>query len=300
MQITMNRRRLTVAAAFVVAVIAAPLAVAAVAGKGASSPTLVRAASPAALRSAPGAIYSPDTTRSTGDNPYQLVKSQTFTANQFECVIPGFQGGVNFAIDEVSVFADSEIGMTMQGAWLRVWTKLGPNLQTDSVFTDVPLTLDSGGKHAFRSDGVRIVAKPNPFALAAVGDIYELYLCVQNGATVGRVIAVFTGQKTPPGTPTAASIRDFTARPQAKGATLRWTTGSESSLLGFNVWRFRNGKGVKVNRTLIRAKRSGEPAGASYSFVDAKPGARRGLSYRLQLVDVQGKRTWYAAFAIPA
>jgi hypothetical protein len=27
-------------------------------------------------------------------------------------------------------------------------------------------------------------------------------------------------------------------------------------------------------------------------------GAKRGLTYRLQLVDLKGKRTWYATFAI--
>ena len=104
----------------------------------------------------------------------------------------------------------------------------------------------------------------------------------------------------PPPPPTAASMRDFTARPIARGALLRWTTGTESSLLGFNVWRFHNGSGVKVNRTLVLAKRSGEAGGASYTFLDRHPGARRGLSYRLQLVDLQGKRSWYTAFAIPA
>jgi hypothetical protein len=53
-----------------------------------------------------------------------------------------------------------------------------------------------------------------------------------------------------------------------------------------------------MNRALIRTKRSGEAAGAAYSFIDRAPGARRGLTYRLQLVDLKGKRSWYAAFAI--
>jgi hypothetical protein len=84
------------------------------------------------------------------------------------------------------------------------------------------------------------------------------------------------------------------------GALLRWTTGTESNLLGFNVWRYRGSNGVKVNRTLVRAERSGEPTGATYTYLDSHPGARRGLTYRLQLVDHQGRRRWYAAFAIPS
>jgi hypothetical protein len=55
---------------------------------------------------------------------------------------------------------------------------------------------------------------------------------------------------------------------------------------------------TQTNRTLVRAERSGEPAGASYRFVDLVAGAKRGLTYRLQFVDLKGKRTWCAAFAI--
>jgi hypothetical protein len=98
---------------------------------------------------------------------------------------------------------------------------------------------------------------------------------------------------------TVADVAGFRAgRVDAQRALLRWTTGAETEILGFNVWRYRGAKGVKVNRTLVRAKRSGEPAGASYRFVDQVRGAKRGLTYRLQLVDLKGKRTWYAAFAI--
>jgi hypothetical protein len=226
------------------------------------------------------------------------VQDRTYAANETECVVPAFPAGVNFALDQVLALTDAPLAssdITMQFVWLRVFTKGTGGV---SLPSDVFLTVENGGRDAFRTDGIDFVIKPNPFGSAAVGDIYDLYLCVQNGPNPGRVIAVFTGQKTPPGTPTASSVRDFAAHPRAKGALLRWTTGSESNLLGFNVWRYHNGKGVKINRTLVRAKRSGEPAGASYSFPDTRPGVRRGLTYRLQLVDLAGKRTWYAAFAI--
>ncbi|MFN2467476.1 MAG: hypothetical protein ABR521_05000 [Gaiellaceae bacterium] len=99
------------------------------------------------------------------------------------------------------------------------------------------------------------------------------------------------------GVPTAVTLLSVQPTRSSSGVLVRWRTASESGTLGFNVWRYRGGKGVKVNRTLIAAKRSGEPAGAGYSFVDRAPGARRGLTYRLQLVDQQGRRTWYAPFA---
>ena len=64
---------------------------------------------------------------------------------------------------------------------------------------------------------------------------------------------------------------------------------------GFNVWRFRDGRSVKINDALVLAKHSSEARGGSYTFTDAHPGARRGLSYRLQLVDLQGRLYWTAA-----
>ena len=297
MQIKLTWRRVTLAAVVVVAGVAAPLAWAAVGGKPASAKRpAVPAAEPAPARSAALAL-APQSANSTGDNPYQVVRDETFIPNQTACVFPAFPAGVNFALDQVSALTDAPFsGITMQFAWLRVWTKGTGGV---ALPTDLFLTLENGGKDAFRSDGIDWVVKPNSLGAAAVGDIYDLQLCVQNGPTTGRVTAVITGQRIS-NTATAASVRDFSARPRAHGALLSWTTGSESNLLGFNVWRFRNGKGVKVNRTLVEAKRSGEPTGASYTFLDSHPGARQGLTYRLQLVDPQGKRSWYAAFAIPA
>jgi hypothetical protein len=77
---------------------------------------------------------------------------------------------------------------------------------------------------------------------------------------------------------------------------------TETGILGFgfNIWRFRSGKGVKVSRTLIRAKRTGEPTGASYLLVDRGARGKSGLTYRLQLIDPNGRGTWYAAFVVAA
>jgi hypothetical protein len=94
--------------------------------------------------------------------------------------------------------------------------------------------------------------------------------------------------------PTAAQMTSFSAARAKTGVTVRWRTASEVDVLGFNVYR-RTSSGPlrKVNRSLIAAK--GAATGASYRFVDrsARPGV--GYSYRLQLVDVDGKRTWYGS-----
>jgi hypothetical protein len=78
---------------------------------------------------------------------------------------------------------------------------------------------------------------------------------------------------------------------------LTWRTGSEGDTLGFNVWRYFRGKGVKVNRTLIDAKAAGRTGGALYRLVDrnARPGS---YTYKLQVVSKDGHRAWRARASI--
>ncbi len=80
----------------------------------------------------------------------------------------------------------------------------------------------------------------------------------------------------------------------ARFVVLSWRSGSEADVLGFNVWRGQ----TKLNRALIAAKRSGKAAGAPYRFVDRAGKASRNASYRLQGVDLKGKRSWYGSAAI--
>ena len=70
-------------------------------------------------------------------------------------------------------------------------------------------------------------------------------------------------------------------------------TASELRAAGFNVYR----EGVRLNRALIAAKRSGKAAGAAYRFVDRAAPRGGSSSYRLQVVDLKGKRTWYGGRA---
>jgi hypothetical protein len=97
-----------------------------------------------------------------------------------------------------------------------------------------------------------------------------------------------------PNVPTAATVTSFSGKSIGrKSVRLSWRTVSETSALGYNVWRFAGGKGVKVNRGLIAAKGTGA-RGAAYSLVDrnARPGAV--YTYRLQVVRKDGKRSFHA------
>lgn len=94
-----------------------------------------------------------------------------------------------------------------------------------------------------------------------------------------------------PSVPTAVSVTSFAARRIGSHVRVSWRTASESAIAGFNV--IRNGK--RLNRALIAAKRSGQAGGAAYSFVDRSALRGRRYSYRLQVVDLTGRRSWHGA-----
>lgn len=106
-------------------------------------------------------------------------------------------------------------------------------------------------------------------------------------ATYETIIA-WLDQKMPPG-PTTAALRSFVARGDRHGVVLRWRTGSEARTFGFNVYRERAGKRVKLNKRLVFA--SGLVTGRNYSFLDRVrvPGKSR---YWLQIIGLDSRSTW--------
>ncbi len=72
---------------------------------------------------------------------------------------------------------------------------------------------------------------------------------------------------------------------------LKWRTASEIEILGYNVYGQVRGKRVKLNRTLIAAKRS--MTGASYALRYRVPnGQKAPTHFWLQTVNLDGSRTW--------
>lgn len=86
--------------------------------------------------------------------------------------------------------------------------------------------------------------------------------------------------------PTATVLRSFSARRTGANSVLRWRTGSEVGLLGFNVFGDRRGLRIRLNRILISA--AGGVAGREYSFRTPS----RMTRYWLQEVRVDGSRAW--------
>ena len=89
---------------------------------------------------------------------------------------------------------------------------------------------------------------------------------------------------------TAVVVRSFAAARTGRTVVLRWRTGSEATLLGFNVYRQVGVTRVRLNRSLILA---GSVAGRSYAFRDRLPGRVRGARYWLEEVRLTGARVWH-------
>ena len=91
--------------------------------------------------------------------------------------------------------------------------------------------------------------------------------------------------------PTGVKFTSFSAARTARGVRVSWRTGSELATLGFDVYRERGGKRVRLTRRLIAARE--EVLGASYSFVDrAAPRAGTPV-YWLRVLEVDGSPTWF-------
>lgn len=94
-------------------------------------------------------------------------------------------------------------------------------------------------------------------------------------------------------TPTAVRVTSMQGRATRAGALLRWRSAQETSVLGFNVFRHKKGRFVKLNRTLIPSVFGGTATGYRYSWLDREaPRQARALRYRLQAVSLDGKRSW--------
>jgi hypothetical protein len=70
---------------------------------------------------------------------------------------------------------------------------------------------------------------------------------------------------------------------------VKWKTGAEPSVLGFNVYRVVKGKQTKVNRGLVASR--GSAAGAAYSLKDKLAKGVVKPCYVLESVDTTGAKS---------
>jgi hypothetical protein len=97
------------------------------------------------------------------------------------------------------------------------------------------------------------------------------------------------------GTPLAVTLSTLRAARSSRGVVVRWRTAAEIGTLGFNVYRERGQRRVRLNRRLIPALslRRGGTSGGAYSYLDRRAPKRTALRYWLQEVEVDGTRSWH-------
>jgi hypothetical protein len=91
--------------------------------------------------------------------------------------------------------------------------------------------------------------------------------------------------------PLAVTVASFVARPAARGVLLRWHTGTEADLIGFQVYRSRGQSWRRISHSLVAA--TGTVAGASYRYLDKT--AVRGVAYRYRIkaINRDGSTSWF-------
>jgi subtilisin-like proprotein convertase family protein len=95
-------------------------------------------------------------------------------------------------------------------------------------------------------------------------------------------------------TPTAVTVASLTSEPVKGGVRVRWRTSAETQIAGFNVYRAK----ARLNQHLIAARHSGLAQGSGYTLVDRAARKGRTYTYRLQVVGLDGKGTWFGATSI--
>jgi len=94
-----------------------------------------------------------------------------------------------------------------------------------------------------------------------------------------------------PFNPTAAAVLTLQSIPTKRGVVVRWRTASETRLAGFNLYRLGGtGRLERLNRALIPARSSGRTGGHVYRYTDRR--GRAGVTYRLELVRLDGRKVW--------
>ncbi len=149
------------------------------------------------------------------------------------------------------------------------------------VETTVAFSAAFGPAGHFNEDGSPVSGHEADFVLVRPGE------SIPHGVPVSLVQI---GTSCESAAVTAATFRSATATKAPGSVLLRWKTGAEVSVLGYNVYIERNGKRVKANSSLIAGK---GVTGGNYAFRYKVPKGKKAPSrFWIQTVDVDGTRSW--------
>lgn len=94
--------------------------------------------------------------------------------------------------------------------------------------------------------------------------------------------------------PTGIVASAFSAGWSDRAVLLRWRSDGVA-VLGFNLYRERRGKLVKLNRVVIPLASAASRPGPAYTWRDRTAPAQKRLVYRLQALAIDGSRSWVGA-----
>jgi carboxypeptidase family protein len=222
-----------------------------------------------------GGSWTPSTTRDGGFRTYMTTPSGTFVSS-LKDANPVPAGTVTWTTLSWNAATPVNTALSFQVAGSNnaagPFNFVGPDSTAGTFFT-------TSGASLAQFNGLRYLKYKAYLSTTVPGvtpTLNDVSVCFQNGG------------------PTSVSVSRFLAMRTKKAVAVSWRTRTEAQILGFNL--LRNGK--KLNRGLIAAKHSGQARGSTYRFVDRPAG--RSAKYRLQVVDLNGRRSWYVAPAATA
>jgi hypothetical protein len=135
------------------------------------------------------------------------------------------------------------------------------------------------------------IGASNPWLVS--GHLYEARMRAESGTGSHKLAAAVLDRFSYEYSPTSTTLVSFNARAVKKGVSVKWETGNEANILGFNVWR-KNGKREwkKLNAEMIEAKEIGNiNHGAKYNFLDTTAKPTRTYRYKLEIITT-GATEW--------
>ncbi|OQY79932.1 MAG: hypothetical protein B6D41_21830 [Chloroflexi bacterium UTCFX4] len=141
---------------------------------------------------------------------------------------------------------------------------------------------------------------PSVCRYSGSGTIWGCVNSSQTSASVTRnVVTTYSDWAVGNDAPTSATLINFSAKAKTNKSgkqvvLLKWETGNESNVVGFNLYRAtkKNGTYKQLNKELLPAKHPGELGGARYKRTNNKTQAGETYFYKLEIVLANGAREW--------
>jgi hypothetical protein len=130
----------------------------------------------------------------------------------------------------------------------------------------------------------------SPTATGTATGTLTVFECPTAGGSCVGVDIALQGTGT---NPSAVTLVRLWASRRGRSVLIRWRTQSETSLLGFGVYREQNGKRVKLNRALIPKMSGDTMRGHAYSFVNRIAPRTGSIRYWLEVVTLSSTKFWW-------